>query len=282
MGDDAGLSKRFEEARPRLRAVAHRMLGSAAEADDAVQEAWLHASRAGATGVDNVAGWLTTIVSRVCLDMLRSRKSRREELVDAHDGATRAHAPGPEDQALVAEGVSVALLVVLDALEPAERLAFVLHDSFDVPFAEIAEIVGRSPDAARQLASRARRRVGGAPASDPKIAEQRSAVSAFLAALRAGDLEGVVAVLDPDVVVRADAALGETRGARKWAKGAVAFARLLGPAEPALVDGAVGVVVARGGRLWRALRFAYADGKIARIEIVMDPKRVAALDVRLL
>ena len=280
------LAERFEEHRTHLRAVAYRMLGSSGEVDDAVQEAWLRLSRVDAAGIDNLGGWLTTVVARVCLDMLRSRQSRREEALtpDAPDPvATGTQGSSPEQEALLADSVGLALLVVLDRLAPAERLAFVLHDMFAVPFEEIGPIVGRSPEAARQLASRARRRVrGGAVAADPDLVQQRQVVDAFIAALRAGDFEGLLAVLDPDLVVRADMAAGaptESRGAAAWAKGAVAYGHLAQLTRPALVNGAIGVVVAPHGRLVRALRFTIANGKIAGIEVIGNPARLGELDV---
>ena len=284
------LAERFETHRTHLRAVAYRMLGSLSEVDDAVQEAWLRLSRADATGIDNLGGWLTTVVARVCLDMLRSRQSRREEPLtpDAPEPvATGTSGSSPEQEALLADSVGLALLVVLDRLTPAERLAFVLHDMFAVPFEEIAPIVGRSAEAARQLASRARRRVrGGAAAPDPNLVPQRDVVEAFLAALRGGDFEGLLAVLDPDLVVRADmpAAAGapsEIRGAAVWAKGAVAYGHLARLTQPALVNGAIGVVVAPRGRLVRALRFTIANGKITEIEVIGNPARLGELDVSL-
>jgi RNA polymerase sigma-70 factor (ECF subfamily) len=280
------LAERFEEHRTHLRAVAYRMLGSSGEVDDAVQEAWLRLSRVDAAGIDNLGGWLTTVVARVCLDMLRSRQSRREEAFtpDAPDPvATGTQGSSPEQEALLADSVGLALLVVLDRLAPAERLAFVLHDMFAVPFEEIGPIVGRSPEAARQLASRARRRVRGGPeAADPDLVQQRQVVDAFIAALRAGDFEGLLAVLDPDLVVRADMAAGaptEIRGAAAWAKGAVAYGHLAQLTRPALVNGAIGVVVAPHGRLVRALRFTIANGKIAGIEVIGNPARLGELDV---
>ena len=286
MTERESLAERFEEHRTHLRAVAYRMLGSVSEVDDAVQEAWLRLSRADATGIDNLGGWLTTVVARVCLDMLRSRQSRREEpfTPDAPEPvATGTRGSSPEQEALLADSVGLALLVVLDRLTPAERLAFVLHDMFAVPFEEIAPIVGRSAEAARQLASRARRRVrGGAAAPDPDLVRQREVVEAFLAALRAGDFEGLLAVLDPDLVVRADMAAGaptEIRGAAVWAKGAVAYGHLARLMRPALVNGAIGVVVAPQGRLVRALRFTIANGKITEIEVIGDPARLGELDV---
>ena len=287
MSETDYLAGRFEEHRTHLRAVAYRMLGSLSEVDDAVQEAWLRLSRADATGIDNLGGWLTTVVARVCLDMLRSRQSRREEpfTPDAPEPvATGTSGSSPEHEALLADSVGLALLVVLDRLTPAERLAFVLHDMFAVPFEEIAPIVGRSAEATRQLASRARRRVrGGATSPDPDLVRQREVVEAFIAALRGGDFEGLLAVLDPDLVVRADMAVEsaptEIRGAAVWAKGAVAYGHLAQLTRPALVDGAIGVVVAPQGRLVRALRFTIANGKITEIEVIGNPARLGELDV---
>jgi len=281
------LAERFEEHRTHLRAVAYRMLGSLSEVDDAVQEAWLRLSRADATGIDNLGGWLTTVVARVCLDMLRSRQSRREEpfTPDAPEPvATSTSGSSPEQEALLADSVGLALLVVLDRLTPAERLAFVLHDMFAVPFEEIAPIVGRSAEATRQLASRARRRVRGGAAPDPDLVRQREVVDAFLAALRGGDFEGLLAVLDPDLVVRTDltvpsGAPAEVRGAAVWAKQAVAFGHLARLVRPALVNGAIGVVMAPRGRLSRALTFKIANGKITEIEVIGDPARLGELDV---
>ena len=278
------LAERFEEHRTHLRAVAYRMLGSLSEVDDAVQEAWLRLSRADATGIDNLGGWLTTVVARVCLDMLRSRQSRREEpfTPDAPEPvATGTRGSSPEQEALLADSVGLALLVVLDRLTPAERLAFVLHDMFAVPFEEIAPIVGRSAEATRQLASRARRRVRGGGAPDPNLAQQREVVGVFIAALRAGDFEGLLAVLDPDLVVRADmpGAPAEIRGAAVWAKGAVAYGHMARLTQPALVNGAIGVVVAPRGRLVRALRFTIGNGKITAIEVIGNPARLGELDV---
>ncbi len=280
------LAERFEEHRTHLRAVAYRMLGSLSEVDDAVQEAWLRLSRADATGIDNLGGWLTTVVARVCLDMLRSRQSRREEpfAPDAPEPvATGTRGSSPEHEALLADSVGLALLVVLDRLTPAERLAFVLHDMFAVPFEEIAPIIGRSAEATRQLASRAGRRVRGGAAHDPDLVRQREVVEAFIAALRAGDFEGLLAVLDPDLVVRADMAVGsaptEIRGAAAWAKGAVAYGHLARLTQPALVNGAIGVVVAPRGRLVRALRFTIANGKITEIEVIGNTARLGELDV---
>ena len=286
------LAERFEEKRGHLRGVAYRMLGSLSEADDAVQEAWLRLSRSDSTAVENLGGWLTTIVARVCLDLLRSRKSRREDPLDtdvAEPIARRQGGTDPEHEALLADSVGLALLVVLDTLSPPERLAFVLHDMFAVPFDEIASIVGRSPEAVRQLASRARRRVQGAPAmSGADLARQRDVVDAFLAALRGGDFDGLVAVLDPDVVVRADVSAGapggptEVRGARNWARGAIAAARGARFAQPALVNGAVGLLVAPRGRLFRVLSFTITEGKIVQVDVIGDPARLQQLDLAVL
>jgi RNA polymerase sigma-70 factor (ECF subfamily) len=265
------------------------MLGSAAEADDAVQEAWLRLSRSDAGAIRNLGGWLTAVVAHLCLDTLRARASRREEALEtkiSEPVAKRAGANDPEQEALLADSVGLALLVVLDRLTPAERIAFVLHDTFDVSFDEIASIVGRSPEAARQLASRARRRVQGAgSAMTPDLNRQRRVAEAFLAALRAGDVEGLITVLDPDVLVRIDEAGGrpggprEVRGAATWAKGAVAFAHLVGSAEAMLVDGAMGLVWAPGGRLSRVLRFTIVNERIVEAEVIADPVRLAQLDL---
>ena len=283
------LAEQFEEHRPHLRAVAYRMLGSASEAEDAVQEGWIRLGRTDVGAVDSLRAWLTTVVARVCLDMLRSRTSRREEpfTPDAPEPvATGTRGSSPEQEALLADSVGLALLVVLDRLAPAERLAFVLHDMFAVPFEEIAPIVGRSAEATRQLASRARRRVrgGGAPSPHADLVRQREVVDAFLAALRGGDFEGLLAVLDPDLVVRADLAApsgapAEVRGAAVWAKQAVAFGQLARLVRPALVNGAIGVVMAPRGRLTRALTFTIANGKISEIEVIGDPARLGQLDV---
>ena len=284
MNEREYLAERFEENRTHLRAVAYRMLGSVSEVDDAVQEAWLRLSRADATGIDNLGGWLTTVVARVCLDMLRSRQSRREEPLasDAPEpvatGTTRS---SPEQEAVLAASVGLALLGVLDRLTPAERLAFVLHDMFAVPFEEIAPIIGRSAEAARQLASRARRRVRGGAAPDGDLVRQRAVVDAFLAALRVGDFEGLMAILDPDLVVRADmpGAPPQIHGAAIWAKGAVAYGHMARGVQPALVNGAIGLVMAPRGRLLRALTFKIANGKITGIEVIGDPARLGELDV---
>jgi len=282
------LAERFEESRSHLRAVAYRMLGSSSEVDDAVQEAWLRLSRTDTSAIDNLGGWLTTVVARVCLDMLRSRKSRREEPFAPYAPepvATGTPGSSPEQEALLADSVGLALLVVLDRLTPAERLAFVMHDMFAMPFEEIAPIVGRSAAATRQLASRARRRVrGGGAAPKPDLVRQREVVDAFLAALRSGDFEGLLAVLDPDLVVRTDLAVpsgapAEIRGAAVWAKQAVAFGHLARLVRPALVNGAIGAVMAPRGRLFRALRLTIANGKITELEVIGDPARLAGLEV---
>jgi RNA polymerase sigma-70 factor (ECF subfamily) len=293
MPEQEWLAGKFEEKRGHLRAVAYRMLGSLNEADDAVQEAWLRLSRSDAGTIENLGGWLTTVVSRVCLDMLRSRNSRKEEALDVQPAgpvAIREGQRNPEQETLLADSIGTALLIVLDRLDPAERLAFVLHDMFAVSFDEIASIVGRSPEAARQLASRARRRIQGAPAV-PKasLTEQRRVVDAFLDALRRGDFEGLVAVLDPDIVVRVDEAAArpgvprEIRGARNWAKGAIAFSRqLAGTVQPMLVNGEVGLVWTPGGHVFRVLRFSFADGKIATVEVIADPARLREFDLAVL
>ena len=294
------LAERFEGHRARLRAVAYRMLGSPSEADAAVQEAWLRLGRSGEGGIENLGGWLTTVVSRVCLDMLRSRASRRESSLDGIPGeASGARVPDPivgspdgmdpEQEALLADSVGLALLVVLETLSPVERLAFVLHDMFAVPFDEIAPVVGRTPAAARQLASRARRRVRGRKtAPDADLGRQREVVDAFLAAARGGGFETLLAVLAPEVVLRADyGAAGESklvRGARAVAGQALTFSRLGGPAllaRPALVNGAVGQVVFRDGRPFAVMGFTVATGKIVEIDILADPERLNRLDLQL-
>lgn len=288
------LTRRFEENRTHLRAVAYRMLGSLGDADDAVQEAWLRFSRSDTSGVENLGGWLTTVVARVCLDMLRSRKSRREESLGAPVSepiASREDGIDPEQEAILADSVGLALLVVLETLAPPERLAFVLHDLFAMPFDEIAPIVGRSPVAARQLASRARRRVQGAPtASRADLARQREVVQAFLAATRAGDFGALLEVLDPDVVRRVDAAalpLGasrEVRGAQAVAKGALAGAQRARTAKMALalVNGSVGVVVAPRGRLSMAVTFVISGGRIAEIDVITEAARLRQLHLAML
>jgi len=293
MPEQEWLADKFEENRGHLRAVAYRMLGSLNEADDAVQETWLRLNRSDAGTIENLGGWLTTVVSRICLDMLRSRTSRKEETLDAAVVRPRVPTWGlmdPEQETLLADSIGVALLIVLDRLDPAERLAFVLHDMFAVSFNEIASIVGRSPEAVRQLASRARRRIQGAPAI-PKtsLMEQRRVVDAFLDALRRGDFEGLVAVLDPDIVVRVDetaarsGAAREIRGAENWARGAIAFSRQLpGTVQPMLVNGEVGLVWSPGGHVFRVLHCSFFNGKIARAEIIADPGRLRELDLAML
>ena len=285
MDENEWLADRFEEYRPHLRAVAYRMLGSLTDADDAVQDTWLRVTRADASQVENLGGWLTTILARICLNMLRARTTRREESLDGHipdplispEGASQ-----PEEEALLADSVSLALLVVLDTLAPAERLAFVLHDMFQLPFSEIAPMVGRSPEAARQLASRARRRVKGAEirAADTDLGRQRQVVDAFFRAARGGDFDTLVTLLDPDVVLRSDYG-GRRPGADKITRGAAAVAgqALLGalPAaelHPALVNGAAGVVITVRGRPYAVMGFTVADGKIIEIDAIADPDRV--------
>jgi RNA polymerase sigma factor (sigma-70 family) len=289
MNEHELLAERFEEHRTHLRAVAYRMLGSKSEADDAVQEAWLRLSRSDASAVENLGGWLTTVVARVCLNMLRSRKSRREEAFGPHlpdPIVSREDEGDPEHEALLADSVGLALLVVLDTLTPAERLAFVLHDMFAVPFDEIAPIVRRSPAAARQLASRARRRVrGAAPEPDADLGRQREVVDAFFAAARQGDFEGLVAVLDPDVVLRSDGgslrpdASVVVHGALAVAGRAMTFARLSPFVRPALVNGAAGAVVAPHGRPFSVMAFTVSDGKIVEIDALSDPERLRELDL---
>jgi RNA polymerase sigma factor (sigma-70 family) len=292
MDENEWLAERFEEHRTHLRAVSYRVLGSLSEADDAVQEAWLRLSRSDTSGVENLGGWLTTVVARVCLNMLRSRKSRREEPFGVHmpdPVVSREDGADPEYEALLADSVGLALLVVLETLSPAERLAFVLHDMFAVPFDEIAPMVGRSPTAARQLASRARRRVrGAAPAPDADIARQREVVDAFFAAARGGDFDALVAVLDPDVVLRSDGgaerpgATAVVHGARAVAERALMFARLSPFVKPALVNGVAGVVVAPRGEPFSVMAFTVAGGKIVAIDGLADPTRLRELDLAVL
>ncbi len=281
--------ERFEQHRIHLSAVAYRMLGSVSEADDAVQEAWLRLHRSDAEAIDNLGGWLTTVVARVCLNMLQSRKARRETALDSHVPdpiVGPADGGDPEQQALLADSVGLALLVVLDKLAPAERLAFVLHDIFAVPFEEIAPIVDRSPAAARQLASRARRRVQGQPtAPGADLGRQREVLDAFLAAARDGDFKALLAVLHPDVVLRADAgaltapASVHVRGARAVAEQAKVFAAVARLARPALVNGAAGFVVMRGGRPFSVAGFTVRGGRIVEIDILADPERLALIDL---
>jgi RNA polymerase sigma factor (sigma-70 family) len=270
------LAERFEENRPHLRAVAYRVLGSASEADDAVQEAWLRFSRAGAGEVENLGGWLTTIVARVSLNMLQSRMSRREEPVGPPViDQTAAGGTNPEHEAVLADSIGLALVVVLDTLTPAERLAFVLHDMFALPFDEIAPIVDRSPAAARQLASRARRRVQQADAvPEAEAARRREIVGAFLAASRGGDFEALLAILDPDIVLRGPD--GEVRGAAAVA--GTFSGRAMG-ARPALIDGVPGMMWAQGGQIRVVFDFTVAGGRIVAIEQIADPDHLAQLDV---
>ena len=291
MDEHAPLAELFEQHRTHLRAVAYRMLGSLSEADDAVQEAWLRLSRSDPSGIENLGAWLTTVTARVCLNMLRSRKSRREEPLDARVPepiVSSADGLHPEHEALLADSVGLALLVVLEMLSPAERIAFVLHDMFAVPFDEIGPIVGRSPTAARQLASRARRRVRGAPEPDGDPARQREVVDAFFAAARDGDFEALVAVLDPDVVLRSDGGAERpgasvvVHGATAVAERAMTFARLSPFVRPALVNGAAGVVVAPRGRPFSVMGFTVTGGKIVQIDALADPARLRELDLALL
>ena len=296
MKENEWLAERFEEHRVHLRAVAYRMLGSLAEADDAVQESWLRVGRAGAGEVENMGGWLTTIVARVCLNMLRARTTRREESFEAHvpdpvvsiaDGKLQ-----PEEEALLADSVGLALLVVLDTLTPAERLAFVLHDLFEVPFEEIAQVVGRTPTAARQLASRARRRVkgAGAPVPDADLARQHEVVDAFFLAARDGNFGALVAVLDPDVMVRIDAGAnlpvasmvvrGVTSVAKQILKGRTSSLALPGvQLHPAVVNGAAGVVVTVQGKPYVVMGFTIAKGKVVEIDSIADPERIRRIAV---
>ena len=292
MDEREWLAERFEEHRPHLQAVAYRMLGSLSEADDAIQETWLRLSRSDADGIENLGGWLTTVVGRVCLNMLRSRCTRREESLNVHVPdpiISRADGTDTEHDALLADSVGLSLLVVLETLNPAERLAFVLHDMFAVPFDEIAPIVGRSPAATRQLASRARRRVQGeAPAPDADLKRQREVVDAFFAAAHRGDFDALVAVLDPDVVVRSDGGIlraGDsdvTRGAQAVAGRAMRFASLAPFVRPALVNGAAGAVVAPHGEPFVVMAFTVRDGKVVEIDALRDPERLAELDLTVL
>src|SRR5215208_1674348 len=287
MDESDWLAQRFQEHRPRLRAVAYRMLGSTSEADDAVQEAWLRASRSDASGADNLGAWLTTIVARVCLNMLRSRKRRREEPLDAQylpDPIVDRAEGGidPEHEALLADSVGLALLVVLETLTPAERLAYVLHDMFSVPFDEIGAILERSPDAARQLASRARRRIRGANTTpDAEAAAQQEVVEAFLAAARDGDFDALIAVLDPDIVERVDTGSGtivEVRGAENVARRAKAASQLGLVGRPALINGAAGWVSVLDGELYAIAALTLQNGRITTMDILLDPARLARLD----
>ncbi|MBQ0884187.1 sigma-70 family RNA polymerase sigma factor [Streptomyces sp. RM72] len=283
------MARRFELDRPRLRAVAYRILGSLGEADDALQEAWLRADRADTTEVDNPSGWLTTVVARVCLNLLRARDTRREDPLD--DGVRRQPAvtgiaADPAEEVQLADEVGIALLIVLDTLGPAERLAFVLHDMFDVPFDDIAAMLDKTPAATRQLASRARRRVRGVPAPDADLPRRRRAVDAYLAATRGGDFDALVALLHPDVVLRADAAVVPTpepvtvSGVEPVARGAMASMGRARTAAVVLVDGRVGMAMAEHGRLRVVLRFDFAaDGRITGIDVIAEPARLNELDI---
>src|SRR5918994_2859173 len=290
MDEREWLTEQFESNRTHLRAVAYRMLGSISEADDAVQESWLRLSRSDTSDVENLRAWLTTVVARVSLDMLRSRKSRHEEPLGPRVPepiVSREDEADPEHEALLADSVGLALLVVLETLSPAERLAFVLHDMFGVPFHEIARIVDRSPEAARQLASRARRRVRvEETVPDPDPEAQREVVEAFLLAARGGDFDRLVAVLDPDAVLRADlgpaAESGEVRGAEAIARQAVTFSRLGLPVELALINGAVGGVTRRDGEPFSITGFTVRAGRIVAMDILADPERLRRLDLTLL
>jgi len=289
MDEQESLAERFEEHRSHLRAVAYRMLGSLSEADDAVQDAWIRLSRADTSDVENLGGWLTTVVARVSLTMLRSRQSRREEPLGPHvPEPIIDHADGtdPEHEALLAGSVGLALLVVLETLTPAERLAFVLHDMFAVPFDDIAQIVGRSPEAARQLASRARRRVrAAAPVPDADLSTQWEIVDAFLAAARDGDFDALVAVLDPEVVLRADLGAGatrEVRGADRIARQALTWSQVGLTMHRALINGAAGAITARNGEPASVGAFAISNGKIVEIDILADPAFLHRLDPTIL
>ena len=283
------LAEQFEQHRTRLRGVAYRMLGSTAEADDALQDAWLRVSRADTSTVDNMAGWLTTVVARVCLDHLRRRQSRREDPIDVHIPdpiVTRDDGDTPEDEALLADSVGLALLVVLETLQPAERVAFVLHDMFAVPFDEIADLLDRTPAAVRQLASRARRRVQGeVPTPERDLGRQRKVVDAFFAASRKGDFDGLVSVLDPDVVLRVDG--GESRrkltmilrGAETVAAQARTGKTFAPYLRRVLVNGSPGALVVMKGRVVTLMSFTVADGRVAEMDIIVEPDRLAALDL---
>jgi RNA polymerase sigma factor (sigma-70 family) len=290
LGDAEWLAERFEAARPRLQRIAQRILGSASESDDALQESWLRISRADVAGVENLEGWLTTVVARVCLDALKWRESRREELTpDDPRRDVVAIAPGerPEEEAILADSIGVAMLILLDALPPAERIAFVLHDMFDVPFDDIAAIVARTPEAARQLASRARRRVRGASAGRDAVTQRHDElVRAFLAASRAGNFSALLALLDPAATLRGDATVVAMGAAAYWqndlqagVKGADAVARTFSgrasAAQPAFIDGEPGAVWMHEGELRVAFRFTIADGRITAIDLVADPAAIA-------
>ncbi|WP_405018733.1 sigma-70 family RNA polymerase sigma factor [Kitasatospora sp. NBC_00070] len=289
MDDGTELARRFEEHRPHLRAVAYRMLGSIAEADDAVQEGWLRLDRTGAGEIENLGGWLTTVVARVCLNLLRSREQRREDPLELRiPDPVVSHQRGvdPEQQVLLADSVGLALLVVLESLGPDERIAFVLHDMFAVPFDEIAPMLDKSGAAVRQLASRARRKVQGrAPAPDPDLSRQRLVVDAFFAATRDGRFDDLVAVLHPDVVLRSDGGPNRPRqsvvleGARTVASQAVTFGKLAPFARPALINGAAGVAVVVNGKLFSVMAFTVVDGLAVAIDVLIDPERLGRVDL---
>jgi RNA polymerase sigma-70 factor (ECF subfamily) len=285
MSEQERLAAQFESHREHLLAVAYRMLGSLGEAEDAVQESWLRLCRVDADGIVNLGGWLTTVVSRVCLDLLRSRKARREEPLEAHSPETLAseeERADPEREALLADSVGLALLVVLGALNPAERVAFVLHDIFGVPFAEIAPIVGKSEAAVRQLTSRARRRVRGPSEPRADLARQRELIDAFLAAARVGDFAALVAAFDPDAVLRDDRAVGASRVVRGAKALAEQVAGRIQAAQIALVNGAVGVIAAPRGRLLYVLQYTIRSGRIAEVDLISDPERIRRLELRVL
>jgi len=281
------LAQQFEAYRAYLRGVAYRMLGSRSEAEDAVQEAWLRLSRSDHRNIENLGGWLTTVVARVCLDLLRTRSSRREESLESdasQDALSREVGGDPEQELLLANSIGLALLVVLDTLTPAERIAFVLHDMFDLPFEEIASVVGRSPLAARQLASRARRRVRGTTdLSAADLTRQRQVIDAFLTASRSGDFDSLIALLDPDVVLHADRGPAgvptEIRGASRVARQALAYSRNVRFAQPALVNGMIGILVAPQGRLSVVLEFKIRDAKIFEVDVITEPMRLRELDL---
>ncbi|MGW0395190.1 sigma-70 family RNA polymerase sigma factor [Streptomyces sp. NPDC003042] len=294
MDESSALAERFEEHRTRLRAVSYRMLGSLSETEDAIQETWLRLNRTDASEIENLGGWLTTVTARVCLNLLRSREQRREETIEPGEGLhTRIPDPvispergiDPEQEVLLADSVGLALMVVMESLSPAERLAFVLHDMFAVPFDEIAPLIEKTPAATRQLASRARRRVQGqAPAPDPDLARQREAVDAFFAAARDGEFEALVAVLDPDVLLRSDGGVGGRHtvvfsGARTVAGQAITFGGLSPFVRPVLVNGAAGVVVVPRARAVSVMAFTVVDGKIVAIDVLSDPARLKELDL---
>ncbi len=287
MNEQVGLANTFEAHRNHLQAVAFRLLGSLSEAEDAVQEAWLRLSRADGKGIENMGGWLTTVVSRICLDMLRSRKSRREESIETHLPDTftsQENIIDPEQEAVLADSVGIALLVVLGNLNPAERITFVLHDVFSMPFTEIAPIVGKSESATRQLASRARRRIRGAKAMpEADFDHQRNVVQAFLAAAHSGDFDTLVAALDPDVILHDDRQAGSSRVTR----GAIPLAKQISgraqkAAQLALVNGQVGIIAAPRGRLLYVIKFTVNHGKITEVDLISDPERICQLDLAVL